>query len=219
MFHKLKELKNKGYVPDLIIDIGAHRGHWTIDMCNIYPKTNYILIEPTKYGELEGFKRFTNFRVYNEILNEKTEMVEWYSICGTGDSFFKEKTKHYVNVEKQMRSSVALNELMLVNKNEWAENGKNVFIKIDCQGAEIPILKGSSDILDKTDFILLELPLFGQYNENVPDFLEHLAFMKSIGFLPYEMLENHYVNGFNIQVDMLFINQKHEFVSLVQKLL
>ncbi len=92
-------------------------------------------------------------------------------------------------------------------------------IKIDCQGAEIPILKGSVSILERTDFIILEIPLFGQYNEGVPNFLEHIQFMDSIGFIPYDIIDNHYIHGFNIQIDMLFINKKHEFNTTISQIL
>ena len=94
---------------------------------------------------------------------------------------------------------------------------KNIFIKIDCQGAEIPILKGSKTILNKTDFILLEMPLFGKYNEGIPNFLEHIQFMDSIGFCPFDIIDNHYINNFNMQIDMLFINKLHKLNNVVQQ--
>ena len=97
------------------------------------------------------------------------------------------------------------------------KNDENIFIKIDCQGAEIPILKGSSLILDRTDFIVLEIPFFGQYNDSVPTFLEHIQYMDSINFVPYDIVDNHYINGYNMQIDMLFINKNHKFITDVQK--
>ncbi len=30
-----------GYIPDSILDIGAHRGTWTTSMIEIYPNANY----------------------------------------------------------------------------------------------------------------------------------------------------------------------------------
>ena len=32
MFDKLNKLKEKGYYPDTILDIGAHHGNWTKQM-------------------------------------------------------------------------------------------------------------------------------------------------------------------------------------------
>ena len=42
-------------------------------------------------------------------------------------------------------------------------------------------------LLQKVDFIILEMPFFGKYNENIPNFLEYIVFMDSIGFIPYDL--------------------------------
>ena len=133
----------------------------------------------------------------------------------TGDSIFREKTHHFKNCEIIKRETIDLNTYIL--QQNILQNSKHIMIKIDCQGAEIPILKGSSSILEKTDFIILEIPLFGQYNEGVPDFLEHIAFMKSIGFLIYDIIDNHFINDFNMQVDVLFINKNNKLNSIVNE--
>jgi hypothetical protein len=99
--------------------------------------------------------------------------------------------------------------------NNILQDAQNILIKIDCQGAEIPILRGASSILDKTDFIILEIPLFGQYNDGVPTFLEHITFMDSIGFVAFDLIDNHYINDFNMQVDVIFINKHHPFNQTV----
>jgi len=217
MFDKLINLKNKGFYPDTILDIGAHKGEWTTSMKQIYNDSIYYLFEATNYSELKNFDNDSNINVFNVILNEKKEEVLWYQINGTGDSFFKEQSHHYVNCEPTKKESIDLNSLIL--KNNILQNSKNILIKIDCQGAEIPILKGSTDILNKTDFIILEIPLFGRYNANVPTFLEHISFMDSIGFVPYDIVDNHFINDFNIQIDMLFINKNHQFNNIVNEML
>ena len=153
----------------------------------------------------------------NVLLNDKIEEVNWYQMKNTGDSIFREKTYHFTNCEIIKRHTIDLNTFIL--QNNILEESKNILIKIDCQGAEIPILKGSTSILEKTDFIILEMPLFGQYNEGVPTFLEHISFMNSIGFVTYDIIDHHYFNNFNMQVDVLFINKNHKFNNLANELL
>jgi len=135
----------------------------------------------------------------------------------TGDSIFREKTHHFKNCTTSKRDTIDLNTHIL--ENNILHESKNIFIKIDCQGAEIPILKGSTSILERTDFILLEIPLFGQYNENVPSFLDHISYMNTLGFITYDIIDNHYINEFNMQVDVLFINKNHIFNNTVNELL
>ena len=217
MFDKIKNLKNKGYYPDTILDIGAYHGNWTKSMKNIYNDSNYYLFEGIDYSELNHFSNNKNIKVYNVILNDKIEQLNWYQMKNTGDSIFREKTHYFKDCEIIKRSTIDLNTFIV--ENNILQESKNILIKIDCQGAEIPILKGSSSILEKTDFIILEIPLFGQYNEGVPNFTEHISFMDKIGFNAYDIIDNHYINGFNMQIDMLFINKNHKFNTIVNELL
>jgi FkbM family methyltransferase len=199
------------------LDIGAHHGNWTYSMKQIYPNSKYYLFEAIDYPELSRYKNDPNVVCNNVLLNDKIENVNWYQMKNTGDSMFREQTYHFKNCEIIKRETIDLDTY--ISNNNLLQDSKNIFIKIDCQGAEIPILKGATSLLNRTDFIILEIPLFGQYNEGVPTFLEHISFMDSIGFVPYDIIENHYNNNFNMQVDVLFINKNHEFNTVVNKLL
>lgn len=217
MFDRINVLKQKGYYPDTILDIGAHHGDWTNSMKKIYNESKYYLFEGIDYMELNRFQNDKNVKTYNVILNDKIEIINWYQMKNTGDSIFREKSHHFQNCQPIKRETVDLNSHVL--RNNLFQESKNILIKIDCQGAEIPILKGATSILEKTDFIILEIPLFGQYNEGVPNFLEHILFMNSIGFTTYDLVDNHYINNFNMQVDVLFINNNHRFNAVVNELL
>lgn len=209
MFKRIEKLKELNYEPTSIIDIGAHKGCWTRDMLKIYPHSNYYLFEAGNYNELNIYNT-SKFEVYkNVILNDKKTVVDWYSINGTGDSFFKENSEHYSNVKPVKKQTIDFNTFII--ENQINIKGPNIFLKIDCQGAEIPILKGSSNILEYTNFILLEIPFFGEYNQGVSNFKDHIFFMDEIGFIPYDIVENHYVRDINIQVDMIFINKNFVF--------
>jgi hypothetical protein len=91
-----------------------------------------------------------------------------------------------------------------------------IFINIDCQGDEIPILKGATNILKNASVILLELPFFGQYNTGVPSFLEHISYMDSVGYTVYDICEHHYINDFLMQLDIIFIKKNHALNITVQ---
>lgn len=208
MFVKLKNLTSVyNYTPDIILDIGAHHGNWTESMMNIYPNSKYYLFEGIDYNELNRYDKNENVFIYkNTLLNDKETEVDWYQEKNTGDSLFKELTHIFKNTKPIKRKTTTLDTI--INRDNILKNDGNIFMKIDCQGAEIPILKGSKAILNKTDFIVLEMPLFGKYNECTPNFSEHIRFMDSIGFCPFDIIDNHYINNFNMQIDMLFINKK-----------
>lgn len=211
MFKKIHILHLKGYKPDVVLDLGAYKGEWTSTMQqHIFKNSVYHLFEPNKHQELANV-----CNVHNVLLSDGSGEVDWYCKGTTGDSIFKEKTFHFDDCNVERRSTVDLDTYTRVTG--ILDSAKNVFMKIDCQGAEIPILRGSSRVLEKTDFVLMELPMFGSYNEGVPSLSEHINFMESIGFVPYDFLDNHYMNGFNMQIDMLFINKKHPWNNEVNE--
>ena len=217
MFDKINILKQKGYYPDTILDIGAHHGNWTNSMRKIFEYSKYYLFEAIDYPQLNQFNNTDSIKAFNILLNDKIEQVNWYQMKNTGDSMFKEKTRHFNNCEIIKRETIDLNTFIL--QNNILQESTNILIKIDCQGAEIPILKGATSILNRTDFIILELPFFGQYNEGVPNFLQHITFMDSIGFVVYDIIDIHMINNFNMQVDIIFINKNHRFNFIVNTLL
>jgi len=217
MFDKLIKLKNKNYYPDTILDIGAHHGNWTNEMRKIYNNCNYYLFEAIDYPELNQFQNSNDIKLYNILLNDKIEEVDWYEMRNSGDSIFREKTYHFENCKIIKRKTIDLDTF--IQYNNILKESHNILIKIDCQGSEIPIIKGSTSILNRTDFIIFEMPLFGQYNEGVPNFLDHIKFMDEKGFIPYDIISNHYINDFNMQIDMLFINKNHKFNEIVNELL
>ncbi len=63
----------------------------------------------------------------------------------------------------------------------------------------------------------MEMPLFSQYNTGVPGFLAHIQFMDDIGFIPYDIVDNHQCCDFTIQIDMLFIRKNHELNKIAQE--
>ncbi len=212
MFRRIFSLKQKNYTPDIILDVGAYHGTWTDQVLQIYNKSKYYLFEAIDYRQLDRFKLSNQFTVNNLILNDKAEIVDWFEMRNTGDSMFKELNHPFKNCNSIKKNSTTLD---LYFENEDMQN-KSIFIKIDCQGAEIPILKGATKLLKNTDFILLEIPCFGQYNAGVPNFIEHIRFMESIGFIIYDIVEHHYINDYLMQIDVIFIKKNHDFNDLVQ---
>ena len=86
------------------------------------------------------------------------------------------------------------------------------FIKIDCQGSEIDIIKGGLEMCKRAEIFLLEASVY-PYNSGAPMFDELKNFMASIGFNYIKTVsdithpDNH---GVLIQHDVLF--SKRELV-------
>jgi FkbM family methyltransferase len=214
--HKLETLKNAGYKPTLIVDIGACIGEWTKICQTVFPEAKYCLVEPNMHEDLEPLKSSSNVRVFHELLFQQDQLVPWFSCNYTGDSIFQETTKYYADTKPTVREAIRMETLM--NRYQLSFENERVLVKLDTQGSETHILKGfSKEMLENIDFILMELPFFGQYNYYSPTFLESIQFMDSIGFVPYDLFEEHFTGRFNTQIDILFIRKTHSFVKEVQQ--
>jgi len=210
IINALQKLKSFGFEPKNILDIGANKGKWSLEIKKkVFPKAEYTLIEAIDYEELEklGIK-YDNINYKNILLDEIEHLVTWYEKRNTGDSLFKENTGYFDDCKEIKRSTTTLD--LVFNKNEVFE-----LIKIDCQGAEIPILKGGNRLVQKASVIILEVPFMGEYNIGAPNFYEHMNYMENIGYRVFDIVELHRVDNILIQIDIIFIKQGHDFENKV----
>lgn len=195
----LTSLKAKGFALTTVYDIGANKGRWARDTSKILPSSNFFLFEANDIHRQKLASR--GFPFFICVLGSKEEERPFYSIGGTGDSLYIEKTNHYeesnhrIVKTKMLRSIVEENQLPMPN-----------FMKIDVQGAELDILSGARGILDQCYLIYMECPVL-EYNAGAPTFDGYVRFMSEIGYVPLQVLEQHVINGALTQFDILFIRK------------
>lgn len=191
--------------PKTILDIGGYKGHWTRDVRREFPHATFVVVEPNPHPELSTL----GVPVYRELLSSEVKDVLWHSNMSTGDSMYKELTRHYEHVLPSTRKTTTLDLLFPSQTFE--------FIKIDCQGAELDILKGGENLLRNTIAVLLECSFAAQYNQGAPTFAEYIAYMDSIGFTPLDIPELHRANGVLVQIDILFLRKTSPYWDTIQK--
>ena len=81
--------------------------------------------------------------------------------------------------------------------------GDNIFLKIDVQGAQLQILAGGSDVLDRCGVVQLEVEMLS-YNAGAPTMLRVPSYMDNCDFIPSEISGESRPNGHLVQIDMLF---------------
>jgi len=195
-----------GFNPQTILDVGAFRGDWTRFTQSAFPRASYTMIEANAHPQLAS----VNATLVREVVSSRVGPVQWWSIGGTGDSILRERTCHYETITPLTRMATTLDTLFPHQSFD--------FIKIDCQGAELEIMKGGSSLLTRATVVLLECPFAGQYNEGCPSFLEYIQYMDSIGFVPFDISEIHVIHTMVGQIDIMFI-RKGEHVERVQRLI
>lgn len=211
---RLQHLKNKGFNSSFCLDIGACIGEFAHIFKSIWDNnsSDILLIEANKDNEKELMHSGFHYKIAL-LGNEEKEEVDFFKIkngYNTGNSIFKEQTKHYTgdNFTTDKLPMTTVDKLL---ETHW--NKKPDFIKMDVQGAELLILEGAKKSLTNCQFILLETQLL-EYNKNAPMISDVFKYMEKIGFQLYDHLANHYLpNGDLMQMDILFINKNSQFIK------
>ena len=198
----ISNLLNKNLEINNIYDIGAFRGEWTYKLNKDCLKNkNFYLFEANI--ENEKYLKKYNHKYFIETLSDKKKRVKFYSIAGTGDSYFLEQSNIY---KKNIKPRIIITSTLDSIKKKYNLPYPD-FLKIDTQGSEIDILKGGKETLKKCKIILLECPIIS-YNKGAPNLNEYVNYLNLIGFLPFEVGEIHHINNVFVQIDIFFLKKE-----------
>ena len=95
----LVKLKNSGYVPKKILDIGANVGNFSKFCKSIFNDVDILMIEGNENCETDLVSTGLNYKI--ALLGDKEREVNFYinsdNLKCTGSSYYKEVTHHYNN--------------------------------------------------------------------------------------------------------------------------
>lgn len=198
--HKLKEY---GFQPKSILDVGANKAEWTVFVKPIFPDARFFLIDAIDYEELHDFEHLI------AVVSDREKEVDFFQQGWTGDSYYQEDTGHYEYVSPTKRTTTTLDAI-------FPEDEKFELIKIDCQGAELDILEGAPRLLSQCEVISLEVPFFTQYNKGTENFAGHIAYMEKKGFTPFSINEIIAWEDIAFQLEISFLRKDSEIIEKCQ---
>jgi FkbM family methyltransferase len=153
----LNYLKDWGFSPSFAIDVGAYHAEWALMLQRVYPQCHVWMIEPleckasilrNKVRESCGRLSFTR-----ALLGADSGRQVVFSEMETGSSVFEELSPY-----SRIQSTCELSTLDSLMAEAHPEKSVDI-LKLDVQGYELEVLKGSGSTLSKTEFILLEASL------------------------------------------------------------
>lgn len=203
----LNQVRELGWQPKTCIDVGAAFGDFTLECSKIFPHSRYLLIEP-----LEEYQSFLN-AVVAQIPNADYVTVAVTSAEGmvtihvhkdwVGSSIYRETEGPHVNGVERIVPATTLDKLCY--KHNLAAP---YLLKLDVQGAELDVLRGASEVLRNTEYMILEVSLF-QFFIGGPQLYDVVTFMKEKGFVAYDIFHLQYrpIDRALSQVDMAFVKE------------
>lgn len=176
----LKKLKNEyKFEPKVIYDIGSCVLHWTVEADTIWPNSQIYLFDA--FSPLEQLYKKNKYKYNIGVLSDKDDkIVKFYQndFKIGGNSYYRERFYSAIFPKDNYIEKVTSKLDTVVKNNNF--NYPNL-IKMDVQGSELDIIKGSKECLKTCEYLIVELQDV-EYNDGAP--LAHVTidYLDSIGF-------------------------------------
>ncbi|MET0258480.1 MAG: FkbM family methyltransferase [Methylobacterium sp.] len=209
MTRGLRRLRELGFRPAGILDIGAHDGAFAREARQVFPEAPILMLEALAEKEvvLEGVARALGNASYRIVLlgEEDAEGAAFFvvdtaqrpDLVRTGSSTFRENSD-FPMIEltiPQRRLDGIVAEL----------DAPVSLVKLDVQGGELAVLRGLGDRRATVEVILIEMSLVA-YNAGAPLLADVVAQLAAWGFVLFDLVEEHrYRDGRLLQLDGIFV--------------
>ncbi|MCX6239088.1 MAG: FkbM family methyltransferase [Bacteroidia bacterium] len=200
----LERLKNNGFKPDIIFDVGAYHGEFAKMCLEIWPKSKVVCFEALeeKIALLKEIsEKDHRISVIPGLVGDEDNENVCFNENESASSVLDEyESKNFTKVFHKMRKlETCIKEFILPIPN---------LLKIDTQGFEYPVLKGIESKLNSIDIILAELN-FIDIHKDVKLSHEVIRLLNDYNFLPFDIAQIHRrpIDNAVWQVDYIFVKK------------
>jgi len=200
----LHAMRDNGFTPEAVIDVGAYIGNWSALARRVFPAARVLMIEaqPSKRDKLQSLaSRDTSLTFRSALLGAAPQPAVRFFDMETGSSIYSEN------------SGAARKELSLPMRtlDDVAEDAgfaamANMLLKLDVQGAELDVLRGGERTLANVAAVLAEVSLV-EYNAGGPLAWDVIRFMHEHGFVIHELAGFRRIRRVMGQLDLVFVRE------------
>ncbi len=206
----LRHCQTIGFKPRGLVDIGAHRGAWTVEVWKVFPDIPAILVDPLQ-------------EVHDDLLRVAQSVPGSQVLCVAVGA--QDGDAELVIVDDLMGSSLlqlggSMHETRVIpTRTGDSILGDNQHIcpdivKLDIQGFELSALASAESLFGKTELFVLEVSLFA-FRHDWPVFREVSDFMYQRGYELYDFTSflRRPIDGALGQMDVAFVKADGIFRS------
>ena len=182
-------IKKEIHSGDIVVDIGAHIGYYTLQFANLVGPTGKVYAfepEPKNFELLKKnvqINKYDNVVLIQKIVSDKDGIVEFFisKYDSIGNKLFKSNGEHGTKEHAIKMESITLDEYFKDSKE------KIDFIKMDIQGGEGKATLGMKNFLKKNNPKIIQEWWPDGIKQNHMNSEDHLKFLQQIGYHFYEI--------------------------------
>lgn len=177
---KLKQMRDAGFVPRVIYDIGACVLEWTAAARDVWPDARVIVFDATP--SLATLYERAGLEHHIGVLSDCTgREVRFYQneLVPFGNSYYREKQgapELFADADSVVCTSLTLDSVVALRRFPPPD-----LMKIDVQGSEGDVVRGGKSTLAAASRLIVELQ-DEEYNEGSPLAAEVIALLRDAGF-------------------------------------
>ena len=176
----LQSLKEKGFEPKVVYDIGACVTEWSDAVKRVWPNARCILFEA--FDKLEHILRKSGYEYFVTVLSDKDDqIIKFYQndTMITGNSYYREvgcpiqyfpENCYVERITSRLDTLIKKNGLPLPD-----------LVKIDVQGAERDVLEGGWQSINSAKHLIVEMQHM-EYNKGAPQVAETKPWIEGHGW-------------------------------------
>ena len=194
---------------DILLDVGANKGDFSIEFVKEFKKILLIEPNPNLQEELnQKFKKNKNVKIFNHGIHNKNSVKKLFISGDTGSTLSSIKKQNKILKENLKKTEIIstknlefLRLDMLLKKNILSNN--SIFLKTDTQGNDLEVLESLGTYIKKVKYIKCEMSIMPLYR-NQHKHWQILKFFKENKYEPI-FFENGLrdKNGNMIEYDIL----------------
>ncbi len=196
-----------------VIDVGAHAGESALQFHQIFPNARIYSFEPLHdcFVQLNAtMKDVPNFRSFNLALGDEEGRLDMHhSEWAPSSSLLKMGKLHKEAYPFSSGETLQTVDVSTLDKiAQGFELEENILLKIDVQGYEHKVIRGSRNILNRTKVIIIETS-FHELYEGQPLFAEIYELLNRMGFVysgSWQEMKSP-LDGAPLQQDSIFIRK------------
>ena len=205
----LEFLRARGFTPGFVVDVGANRGHWTEMLKSVFPAAEVLMLEPQpemREPLNELCARLPGLRWVETAVGARDEtrlQTIWEDLQGS--SFLPRPDPERVARAEQRPARVRrLDDLLQEHASPVPD-----LVKLDVQGFELEVLRGSPSIFGRTEVFIVETSLY-DFLDDIPLLREVIAFMAEREYEVYDLAGQFRrpIDGALGQLDVVFARRR-----------